>query len=348
MDKSDLETLLAESVRADASTLRIVAGHRTSMRVKGDLIRTSEEESTAADLDELSREFLFEDHRQRLSEGHQIEFLYTSQDSVRFRTVVMSQSEGYTMSFHRIPTRVQSFEELNLPSTLSGLTSLNNGLIVISGFMESGKGTTVAAMVDHINRNSATHIVTIENPIEYIHEPVRACIQQRELGFHTLSFAGGVREALCAGADVIVVMDVPDRETLEAILDATDRGVLVITTIEANSVADGLVELQNHYDWDDRDRFRHRLANALRATIAQTLLNQCDGRGKVPLLEILVNGPAIARIIRAGKFTELHDTMLRNRGLGTQTIDAGLRDLIDKCLITNDEAISYAIDRDAL
>lgn len=348
MEKADLERLLADAVTADASTLRLAAGHCPSMRVKGRLVKTSAATATAAELDELSREFLFEDHRQRLDQGHEVEFLYTSSGNVRFRSVVSCQSEGLGLAFHRIPTQVQTFEELNLPAVLSGLASLHSGLVVITGFMGSGKTTTVAAMTDYINQGQSRHIVTIENPIEYIHQPVRACIQQREVGFHTQSFAGGVAEARRVGADVIVVSDVPDRQTLEAILEATEQGALVITTIRASSVAAGLVELLNHFAGDKRDSARIRLAMAMRATIAQTLLNQSEDRGKVPLLEILVNSPAVARIIREGKLEDLHDTMLRGRGLGTQTLDAGLRDLINRSLITNDEAMIHAVDLESV
>lgn len=348
MEKVDLEKLLANAMRSDAATLHLVAGHRPSMRVKGRLVSLEGESCSAKGLDDLSREFLFEDHRQRLEAGEEVQFLYTSQSGVRFRTVVMRQSEGCGLAFHRIPTEIASFADLNLPPLLAGFSTLPSGLILVTGFMGSGKSTTVAATVDHINQNRAAHVVMIESGIEYIHDSVNSCVHQREVGFHANSYASGVREACRSGADVIVVGNVRDSETMDAILDATEQGVLVITTIHASSVSAAVSELQGYYPADDRPRMRARLALAFKVITSQTLINRANQRGKVPLLEILINCSEIARTIRTGSLGDLPEIMKKNRGLGTQTTDMGLRDLLNKSLISEEDALFHADDRDAV
>ena len=346
MEKEDLEKLLSRVVRADASALHLVAGHRPSMRTKGRLVRSEEEPITSHALETLSREFLFADHRQRLDDAEEVEFLYTSQMGIRFRTVVMRQSRGLSMVFHRIPTAIPDFDRLKLPRILSGFCGLNSGLVVITGFLGSGKSTSLAAMVDHINSNFSKHVVLVESPIEYIHAPRLSIVHQREVGFHVRSFAGGVREACRVGADVIVVSEVRDAETMDAILDATERGVLVLTTLHASSVVAGMSEFQGFYHADDRQRMQARLASALRIMMAQTLLSEQHGGGKVPLLEVLVNSSSISRIIRSGSFHDLPAAMAKARGLGSQTTDMGLRDLLSRRLISEEEALYHAVDRE--
>ena len=348
MEKEDLEELLTSVVRADASALHLAASHRPSMRMKGRLVRSEEEPVTGRSLDLLAREFLFEDHREQLEAGREVEFLYCSQSGIRFRTVVMRQARGLCMTFHRIPTTIPGFAELYLPQLLAGFASLNSGLVVITGFLGSGKSTTLASMVDFINKNSTQHMVLIESPIEYIHEPEQCLVYQREVGFHVGSFATGVREACRTGADVIVVSEVRNAETLDAILDATEKGVLVLTTIHASSVVGGMAELQGFYDADDRPRMRARLARSLRIMMAQTLLSQIHDRGKVPLLEVLIKSASIGRIIRGGQFQDLTAAMTKHRGLGSQTVDLGLRDLLSRHLISEEEALYHAVDREVV
>ena len=346
MQKEDLELLLSGVVRADASTLHLAAGHRPSMRLKGRLVCSDEDPIAAIDLESLSKDFLFDDHRTRLDRGEEVEFLYTTQNCTRFRAVVMRHSLGMRLAFHRIPLTIPEFQELNLPPLLAGFSGLSSGLIVVTGFMGSGKSTTLAAMVNHINKNRAQHIVLIENPVEFIYEPGQSLVHQREVGFHVKGFAEGVREACRTGADVVVVSEIRDRETMDEVLAATEKGVLVITTIHSSSVSAGFSELQGLYDPDDRPRFRARLASSLRILMAQTLLNGAHNIGKVPLLEILVNSSALSRVIRSGKFHDLPGVMTKSRGLGSQTADVGLHDLLSRHLISEEEALFHAVDRE--
>lgn len=346
MDKAALEALLKKTVDADAGALHLVAGNAPVMRSRGRLVRIEQEDIERKALEQLSKEFLFEDHRQKLQDGEEVEFLYKSSDNVRFRTVVMNQSGGLSLAFHRIPTTIPTLDGLGIPPMISSFTEFQGGLVVLTGFLGSGKSASLAALVNHVNTNQSRHIVCVERPIEYIHTSDQSLVHQREVGFHVQSFAAGVREATRHGADVIVVGELRDAETMEAVLDAADRGILVLTTLHASSVTAAMAEMQGCFGPDDRARFRSRLAGVLRVVMAQTLLNRIHNKGKIPLLEILINSPAMAKVIRSGQLQDIVSVMERNRGLGMQTNDMGLRDLLNRNLISEEEAGYHAQDRE--
>jgi twitching motility protein PilT len=321
MDKAALETLLAGMVRSDATTLHLVAGHKPWMRMAGALVACNLPTLTNQHLEDLGGEFLFDDHRQRVSRGEEVQVLYSSQDCVRFRTVVARQAHGLSMVFRRIPNKIPTIAELDLPPLTSSFVEFHSGLVLATGFWGSGKSWTLAALVDHVNQNSQHHVVTIESPIDFIHSSVKSMVHQREVGFHVDSFASGIRDACRHDARVIMVSEIHDYETLEACLGAVD---------------------------EDRARTRLRLASNLRVMMSQHLLNKVGGRGRVPLVEILINNQAVGKAIRAGKFQDLPALMQKGRGLGMQTADIGLRSLLLKGVITQEEALYHAVDRDSV
>lgn len=346
MDKTDLEDLLTQMVQSGATTLHLLAGQPPCMRAKGKLISASAEPIAAGNLQELTHDFLFEDHRKRLAESGEVEVLYASRSGVRFRTSVMMQGEGLTLLFRRLPVITPTFEELNLPELFNCFTSFHNGLVVITGFFGSGKSTTLAALIDRLNRESACHIVTIEDPIEFIHGPGDALIHQREVGAHVQSVAEGIRQAARQGAEVIAVGEMYDHESLLAMLDASERGCLVLTTFDASSVVGALTEMVALCPSEEKARVRVRLAQAMRAMVTQMLLTGKGTDGRLPLFEVLINNPTVTRCLRAGSFQDLPDVMHRSRGLGMQTSDAGLRNLLSRGLINEEDALYHAVDWD--
>ena len=348
MDKAALEHLLAGMVTAKASTLHLVAGHKPWLRTATKLVPCNVPELTNESLEELSHEFLFDDHRQQLAVGEEVQVLYSSQSCVRFRTVVMRQAQGLSMVFRRIPNTIPTISELGLPPLAGSFVEFRSGLVLLTGFWGSGKSWTLAALVNHINQNSQHHIVTIESPIEFIHESNKSMVHQREVGFHVDSFARGVRDACRHDARVIVVSEISDYETLDACLDAAERGFLVLTTFHATSVVTGLTELLSLCRAEDRPRMRLRLSSVLRVMMSQHLLNKASGKGRVPLVEILINNQAVGRTVRAGQFRELPELMQKGRGLGMQTVDMALRNLLVKDQITQEEALYHAVDRESV
>lgn len=346
MEREQLEDLLQSMVRANATTMHIMAGSRPCMRIKDRLVRGQQEPLLPGALEDLAADFLVEAHRHQLWRGREVELLFQSKSGERFRTTVMRQADGLSMVFRRIPQSVPSFDQLGLPDVLNGFVGFRSGLVLVSGFVRSGKSTTMAAMVDRLNKETASNVVTIEEPIEYIFEPAASLVHQREVGFHVHSFAEGVRQAVKLSADVVMLGEVQDHETLLEALSAVENGCLVMATMDASSVTGALETLVSRCPPENVDRTLRRLAAALRVLMSQALLSRAHGKGRVPCLEILINNQAVAEAIQTNRFNRLPEIMKRSRGLGMQTIDMGLKALLGKNMITTEEAVYHATDRD--
>lgn len=345
---SALEELLTGMVRSGASTVILVPGHPPLVRVQGALVATEGPALDAAAVEALLHGSLFEDQWHRVRAGEEVQVLYTTATGERFRTAVMRQEGGYRAVMRTVPQQIPSFEALGLPELLSSFTEFQSGLVLLTGFLGSGKSTTLAAMVDRLNRTTNELIVTIERPIEYLFEPASALIHQREVGVHVDSYAQGVREAVHHGADVVVVGDLCDYATLDAVLDAAEKGLLVLTTLHGSSVVGALYDMVSMCPVDERPRMRVRLSHVMRAMMSQTLIRRSQTKGRVPLLEILINNQAVRQLVRSGNFQELPAVMEKSRGLGMQSVDQGLRALLARNLISVDEALYHATNRDAI
>lgn len=348
MDRSQLEELLASLVRSGGSSLYLIAGQPPCLRIQGKLVRAEGEALAPQVLSDLTRDFLFADHRQRLERGEEVEVLYSSTRGVRFRTTVVRQSQGLNLVFRSVPDRIPDLESLSLPDQLGSFVEFQRGLVLITGFIGAGRSTTLASMVHRINESRACHVVTLEHPIEFVHKPQRALIHQRQIGTHVDSIARGARDAVVQGADVLCVNEIDSFEALEAVLDATERGLLVLATSHGSSVVGGLSDLLQMVPAEARMRTQRRLASCLRAMTAQTLLTRRHDQGRVPLVEILIRSDAVARAIGDGRFDDLRDLMARGRGLGMQHGDAALRQLLNANLISLEEAQYHAEDREWL
>lgn len=347
-ERTPLEDLLAGLVRTGASSVMLVPGHPPLVRVQGSLVPTEGVPLLPQGVEDLLRGMLCDGQWQRVQKGEEVHVLYTALTGERFRTAVMRQEGGVKAILRRVPQQVPSFESLGLPELLSSFTEFQSGLVVITGFLGSGKSTTLAAMVDRLNRTTNDVVVTIEQPIEYLFAPSSALVHQREVGVHVPSFAQGVLDASYHGADVVVVGDLSDFATLESVVAAAEKGMLVLTTLHASSVVGGLYDLVSMCPVDQRPRMRVRLSQVLRAVMAQALIRRSQTKGRVPLLEILINNPAVRQHLRTGAFQELPAVMEKSRGLGMQSVDQGLRALLARNLISVDEALYHATNREAV
>ncbi len=346
VDRSELEQMLDTMARSGASTLHLMAERVPCLRLQGKLVRSQGGKASDADLWALVGEILSTDQRDRLLAGDEIECLYTSQAGVRFRAAFIRDSEGLNAVFRRMPRDMPTLAELGLPELVNSFAHFNSGLVLVTGFLGSGKSMTLAALIDRVNRTTASHIVTIEQPIEIVHEAASSMVHQREVGRQVRSFSAGIREAVRQSADVIMVGELRDAATLLAVLDAAERGALVLAGFQASGVVGALDEIAALCFGSEVDRVLQRLSSVLRVLVSQTLLQRAHSQGRVPVLEILINNQAVTKAIGSRNFQELPKIMERSRGLGMQTVDQGLKDLLGCNLIALDEALYHATDRE--
>lgn len=346
MDKTQLEELLGGLVRSGAAALHLTPGRTPWVRLEGRVVPVAAEPLAPEELDDLLREFLFADHCARIARGEEVEILFNTTSGERFRTTVMPTRDGTSAVFRRVPDRIPDFQSSGLPELLGAFSSFPNGLVLVTGFHGSGKRTTLASMVDRINSERAVHVVTLERQIEFVHTSRSAVVHQREIGTHVASVTDGLGQAEQLGADVVVVSDLDSAESLNAVLDAVERGMLVFAGFEASCVVGAVADLPRLVDADDRPLVRRRLAASIRAIVSQTLVRRRHGLGRIPLLEILLRSAGVCRAIRRGRHTELPELMLRGRGLGMQTSDMALRALLQRHQISAEEAAWHAADRD--
>ena len=346
MDTKRLDGLLAAIKQLGASALHLVPGRSPALRVQRRFVAGDESFVQASDVDELTRDMLFSDHREQLRQFGHVEVLYVARDGGRYRATV-AQTDGVTSLVLRpVPNKPPRLEPLDMPEQVESFTRCRNGFVAIAGFFGAGKSTTLAAIVDSCNEDASRHIVTIEDSIQVVHHNGAALLHQREVGTHVASAADGIRQAAAAGVDVIVVSQVRDAETVEAVLSAAESGCLVFGGVEAGSVIGALAELNSLVPVEARPRLRTRLASALRGVTAQSLLHRSHKAGRVPLVEVLVGSAPVRAAIRAGRLQDVQGIMQRCRGLGMQTIDIALRGLLSRHLVTQEEAILHATNRD--
>ena len=258
----------------------------------------------------------------------------------------MPQRQGLNLVFRRVPESVPCLADLGLPEHIANFVEFQRGLVLISGFIGSGRSTTLAALIDHLNTHRRTHVVTLEDAIEFVHVSKESLIHQRQIGTHVESVGSGVSDAALQGAQVVCINELSTFEALDAALTAAERGMLVLATCHGSTVASALTDLVALARPDHAVRTRTRLAENLRGMVAQTLLSRLHDTGRVPLCEILIRSEAVARAIAEGRIEDLRQLMARGRGLGMQTSDAGLRQLLNANLVSLEEAQYHAEDRD--
>lgn len=296
---------------------------------------------TAADTERLAMSFLDDKQKAQLAERGDVDFAYSNPFG-RFRTSVVRQRIGYDLVFRIINNNVRTMDELGLPEQLKLLTQYHNGLVLVTGSVGSGKSTTLAALVDEINNRRRDHIITLEDPIEYI-IPSKGChVTQREVHTHTKSFANALRGALREDPDVIMVGEMRDLETISLAITASETGHLVLGTLHTSNAARTLDRLLDVFPTDQRDQIRIMVSESLRGVVSQQLVPRADGRGRVLAMEILMNTPAVGNVIREAKTFMLPGIIQTGKKLGMKLMDDSLQELYEAGVITAEEAVYRA------
>lgn len=346
MDTTRLDTLLAATTRLGASALHLVPGRAPSLRVQRRFVAGDDTPIQKGDVEELTRDMLFSDHRRQLERLGYVEVLYVSRAGSRYRATIAQNNGQCSLVLRPVPKESPQLATLEMPDQLGAFTRCRQGLVAVGGFFGAGKSTTLAAIVDACNGDGSRHIVSIEDSIQVVHQNSASLLHQREIGRHVISAAEGIRQAVAVGADVIVLSEIRDQETVDAVLTASESGCLVFAGVEAGSIIGVIVEMTSLAPVEERPRMRTRLARALRGVTAQSLLHRSHKGGRVPVVEVLVASTAVRAAIRTGRLQDLNSIMRRCRGLGMQTTDIALRGLLNRHVVTEEEALLHASNRD--
>ena len=342
---SRIDTFLELLVKQDGSDLHLVSGNAPRIRMYGELIAVKYRELSAAETMALVSEIMPAQLRADFNVRTTVDFAYSLEGVARFRVNVYRHVGGVGAVLRLIPSTVKTIEELSLPAALSSFCQQKKGLVLCTGPTGSGKSTTLAALIDHVNRHRKGHIVTIEDPIEFVHTRKQSLITQREVGFDTPSFAAALHSALRADPNVILVGEMRDLETISLAVTAAETGILVFGTVHTNGAAATVDRIVNAFPPGEQGRIRSMLSTSLLGVISQQLVRRSDGKGRVAALEVLVNNPAIANILRDGKTEQLVTAIQSGGLLGMQSMDTALRRLLDAKQITGTDAYRKAINK---
>ena len=335
----DINALLKYAKSENASDLHISAGLPPMLRVRGAMMRMQMDPLTREEAHEAIYRILTDENRRIFEERRDLDFGFEIEGVSRFRANVFLQQRGPGAVFRLVPSKVKTLDELDMPQILKDLALKEKGLVVITGPTGSGKSTTLAALVDYVNDKRTAHIITIEDPIEFVHEPKRCLINQREVGHHTVSFATALRAALREDPDIILVGELRDLETTSLAITAAETGHLVLATLHTNSAPKTIDRIVDIFPGEQQAQVRTMLSESLEAVIAQSLMPIRDGSGRVAALEILIGVPALRNLIREDKTEQIPSLIQTGAQYGMQTLDQSLRELVDRKLITRQDAI---------
>src|SRR6266508_319440 len=335
-----IDTLLEQMVAHNASDLHITVGSRPALRVRGQLERLEGFPDMSADTTrQLLYRIISSEQQKRLEIDRQLDLSYSIPGLARFRVNIYSQRESLAGAFRLIPAELKSLEELGLPTTLYDLCEKPRGLVLVTGPTGSGKSTTLAAPIDEINRKRADHVITIEDPIEFLHRHKRCIVNQRELGADATTFADALRGALRQDPDVILLGEMRDLETISTALTAAETGHLVFATLHTQDAASTVDRVIDVFPAGQQGQIRTQLAGTLEGVIAQTLLPTADGQGRVAAVEILLPDDAVRNLIRQAKIEQVYSIMQTGSKKGMQTMEQALADLVLRGVIAKDIAL---------
>lgn len=340
-----IDAYLTEVLEKRGSDLHFIAGDPARIRLHGDL-QTLRPDRLAPDMvKEALYEIMPKPALERFESKDGADFAHTIPERGRFRVNVMRQINGMGAVFRAIPSKALTLDDLKMPDAVRQMCRANNGLILVTGKTGSGKSTTLAAMIDDINNRVRGHILTIEDPIEFVHLRKSCLISQREIGVHAPSFAKALHSALREDPDVILVGELRDLETMSIAVTAAEMGILVMGTLHTNGAAQTVDRMVNVFPSDKQSHVRTMLSTSLRGVVSQQLLQKSDKNGRVAALEILVNTPASANLIRQGKLDQLENVMQAGGQFGMRTMDTAIQLLLDARQITGKEAYKKGINK---
>ena len=338
---NSIDELLEHMVEANASDLHVTTGTPPAIRVRGEVERLEGFDAlTAEETQQLLYRILSSEQQKHLELNRQLDFSYSMPGLARFRVNVYFQRESIGAAFRLIPTELKTLEELGIPDSLHVLAEKPRGLVLVTGPTGSGKSTTLAAIIDEINRNRSEHILTIEDPIEFLHRHKRCIVNQREIGPDAKSFAEALRAALRQDPDVILVGEMRDLETISTALTAAETGHLVFGTLHTQSAPSTIDRIIDVFPAEQQEQVRIQIANSLQGVVTQALLPTADKMGRVPALEILLPDDAVRNLIRQGKVEQIYSVMQTNTGRGMQTMEQSLGDLIMRRIVDFETGLS--------
>ena len=328
-----------------ASDLHLVAGQQPALRIRGEIERVKYKTLENDDLRSIVYEITPEDKIKVFEETGDVDFGYEIPGLARYRANLFMQRNGVGAVFRQIPNNIMSVEQLGLPGVVSRLATLPRGLVIVTGPTGSGKSTTLAAIIDEANRVRKDHIITVEDPIEFVHESKGCIINQREIGVHTKSFSAALRGALREDPDIILVGEMRDLETISLAIEAASTGHLVFATLHTSSAMKTVDRIIEVFPTGQQAQIRSTLSDGIRAIIAQVLFKRVDRKGRCPALEVLIATPAVRNLVRESKTHQLASSMQTGKKYGMQVLDDAIMDLYNKGWISGEDAYAKANEK---
>ncbi|GIK35320.1 MAG: twitching motility protein PilT [Gammaproteobacteria bacterium] len=341
----DIAQLLAFSVKNNASDLHLSAGVPPMIRVDGDVKRINMPALTHKEVHSMIYDIMSDKQRKDYEEFLETDFSFEVPKLARFRVNAFNQTRGAGAVFRTIPSQIRTLEDLKAPAIFRDIAMYPRGLVLVTGPTGSGKSTTLAAMIDYVNTNKPDHIITIEDPIEFVHESKKSLINQREVHKDTLGFSEALRSALREDPDVILVGEMRDLETIRLAMTASETGHLVFGTLHTSSAAKTVDRIVDVFPATEKEMIRTMLSESLRAVISQSLLKKIGG-GRIAAHEIMIGTPAIRNLIREGKIAQMYSAIQTGQAAGMQTLDQNLQELLAKGVVSKEEARFKAANKD--
>ena len=342
----DITELLAFSVKNLASDLHLSAGLPPMIRVNGDVRKINLPPLEHKEVHAMVYDIMNDRQRKQYEENLECDFAFTIPNLARFRVNAFNQERGAAAVFRTIPSKILSLESLGFPKIFRDIVDQSRGIVLITGPTGSGKSTSLAALIDHINETTYAHIITVEDPIEFVHTPKRCLINQREVFRDTLSFNNALRSALREDPDVIMMGELRDLETIRLSLTAAETGHLVFGTLHTSSASKTIDRIIDVFPAAEKEMVRSMLSESLRAVISQNLVKTKDGNGRIAAHEIMLGTPAIRNLIRENKVAQMYSAIQTGQNYGMQTLDQCLTDLVRRNIISMGEARSHAQNKD--
>lgn len=340
-----IDDYLKTALKQSASDLHFVSGDPVRARIHGQLQIMIEEKLTIDAVDEALAEIMDGATQRTFQKQESADFAYDIEGVSRFRVNVFRHLNGMGAIFRAIPSKALTLDELDMPAIIHDLCKQTSGMILVTGKTGSGKSTTLAAMIDAINKSMHGHILTIEDPIEFVHKTQRSLISQREIGVHSASFADALHSALREDPDVILVGEMRDLETISIAVTAAEMGILVMGTLHTNGAAPTVDRIINSFPADKQSHIRTMISTSLRGVVSQQLLPTKHKPGRIAALEVLINTSAVSNLIRQGKLDQLETAMQSGGNMGMQTMDSALMSLVERAFVSGREAYQQANDK---
>jgi twitching motility protein PilT len=342
-----IHSLFDTLISAGGSDLHLGVGSPPMMRQRGNLAPMRDAPVDAEEMDSLLFEITNADQKKTITETLDLDFAYGYEQKARFRANYFYKTTGLAAVFRTIPSRIQTLDDLKCPPSIRKLADRRSGLVLVTGPTGSGKSTTLAAMIDHMNKTRACHVLTIEDPVEFVHQPQKSQITHREIGVHASNYATAIRSAGREDPDVILIGELRTNETMKLALQLASFGILVLATVHTNSASATIDRVVNAFPADEQPQVRGMLSESLAGIVAQQLVRTADGKRRVAVHEILVGSPALASMIRENKTFQILSLMQAGQAQGMQTMDMALERLVRSREIAPEAALEKAIDKEA-